>query len=161
MVLEADRATGGVGARNEGRAAISARLIRERGGEGGNGSIDYGIRTLPPGGAIRLTPAGPVEAPRLREEWDLNGDGVVDRTVDQDPALVGEKPRLLPIRVDAVKRRIRLRIQGVVRADVVLERSDDMIRWKDFAAEPAADDPAEFEGPLESGSTFFRLRRLR
>lgn len=161
LVLEADRATGGVGARNEGRAAITARLIRERGGDGGNGSIDYGMLTLPPGGAIRLTPSGPVEAPRLREEWDLNGDGVVDRSVDHDPALVGERPRLLPIRADGVKRRIRLRIQGVVRDDVVVERSDDMIGWKEFPAEPAVDDPAEFEGPLESGSTFFRLRRLR
>lgn len=161
VVFEADAVTGAIGTRNEGEVPIVVRLVRERAGEGGNDSLDYGTVVVPAGGSVRLTPSGPPDAPHLREEVDMNGDGVIERTVDHLPNAGPDAPRLVPVRADLAKKRLRLRIHGAARDDVAVERSEDLNRWEAYDAEPAVDDPAEVEGVMETGPTFFRLRRLR
>jgi hypothetical protein len=161
VVFEADAATGAIGARNEGKAPLAVRLVRERGGDDGNGTVDYGTVTVPAGGVVRLTPSGPAEAPHLREDVDFDGDGVVERRMDRLPNKTLVVPRLVPGRVDWAKKRVHLRVEGAPREDVLVERSQDLLRWEEFPTEPSKNDVSEVESVMESGPMFFRLRRLR
>lgn len=165
IVFEADPTTGALGARNEGGTALTARLIRDGAGLEGPESVDYGVVSLPPGATVRLSPSGPPRSPHLREEIDLDGDGAFERVADRIPG-VGpspEAPRLVPVRADHARKRLRLRINGAAPIDVVVERSRDLTRWDAAQAEPAPDDSAEVECELDAGSesAFFRLRRIR
>lgn len=157
--FEAEANSGVLGARNEGGLPVAARLVRERAGESGPESLDYGRITIPAGGVVRLTPFGPSSAPRMREEADADGDGGFERASDRLPNAGPEAPRLLPVRVDWAKKRIRLRVQGAAREEVVVERSGNLRSWESFAVESVADDASAMEGELDTGATFFRLRR--
>ncbi len=165
IVFEADATTGALGARNEGGTVLSARLIRDGSGPEGPESIDYGPVTLPPGATVRLTPSGPPQSPHLREEIDSDGDGTFERVADRLPG-VGpsqEPPRLVPVRADHARKKLRLRIHGAAPADIAVERSRDLSRWESVETEPATDDVREVECDLNAGSdaAFFRLRRIR
>jgi hypothetical protein len=161
VVFEADAATGAIGARNEGKAPLTVRLVRELGGDDGSGTVDYGTIAVPAGGVVRLTPSGPAEAPHLREDVDFDGDGVVERRMDRLPSKTLGVPRLVPGRVDWAKKRVKLRVEGAPREDVTVERSQDLLHWEESATEPSENDVSELESVMESGAVFFRLRRIR
>lgn len=167
IVLEADPATGAIGARNEGGTTLTARLLRDRSGPDGVEPLDYGTITLPPGGTVRLTPTGPPETPHLREELDHRGDGTFERLADRLPGVRPEPDalRLVPVRVDPARQRLRLRILGAAPGDVVVERSRDLVRWETAPSESATDAADEVECDLDAGpatpSVFLRLRTGR
>jgi hypothetical protein len=159
-VMEADPTLGHLGARNEGETPIVARLIRERAGVEGPETTDYGLVTIPAGGAVRFVPLNPESIPTLREDVDADGDGVFERTLTVTPTVTAHAPSLAAGRVDLAKKRIRLRIREAARADVTVERSTDLVHWEVLATEPAPDNADEVEAPMDAGVSFFRVRRL-
>ncbi|MCC7374381.1 MAG: hypothetical protein IT581_06980 [Verrucomicrobiales bacterium] len=160
-VMEADPVAGNLGARNEGGSPVVARLVREQAGVSGPETTDFGTVTIPPGGAIRFTPADSEAGRALREEVDTNGDGVFERVLTLAPVAPSVGPGLAAGRVDWAKKRIRLRIREASRADVTVERSGDLLHWEAVTTEAAPDNSEEVEAPMETGASFFRVRRLR
>ncbi|MBL9134972.1 MAG: hypothetical protein JNK85_03845 [Verrucomicrobiales bacterium] len=157
--MEVDPATGALGARNDGAAPVVVRLVRDRGGEDGPETVDYGSSVIPVGGAVRWLPMDNSPAPVLRREVDGNGDGVYEQTSRVSPIDAASGASLVAGRVDMVKKRIRLRIRGAARADVTVERSTDLVRWDVVATVPTSDTTDEVEAPMDAGMSFFRVRQ--